>query len=725
MILLILLPIIYITISLYLSLTFLGTNLLSWCIGLIGGSIIYSLTIKTNYKLFWNDLQLTILNISNLVAFIPIVIFLASWAMVVSPLVLTKHQNNFEHIQLTGVGDYYKHTFVVTSLSQDGIPPKNPYFPSTNLSYYYGFYLISAALTKVFSIPPNWSFYIFSLFAYTIGLSCVFKIYVTFIKKTWVKILASLLLVTAVGIDVFPQIIEESTLLSFINPSILTSGNIFALINNYKSFIYVPQHFFSAIICVLLIYFLIKERYFNELNLSQRILITVSMLAFVFLSSTFVAMTMSFWLVLIFLFLPKTRKLLFISGVFTIIVLIPYLLFLSNRSNLFYYYNFTPYQVISLENTTLTYVTNILLTLIVKYGLIIIILPALFFLRGLKFAGRNIIFLVAVTVPLFITFFIRSPIYNDFSMRTSIPIQIILPLFIGVLLEKTKSNIFKIIITLSLMITIALGVFGWYLEYSRHWKNRLILHPNVSEYLLKVRELPMSEKLISVDRDRWVELTPPLGYRKITNPFLYDSYVYFANDQDGKHAKFETGALQYFINEDTDKSIEDLVNSKNQQYENLHNYFNMFSADTLVLNNQLWVKEDINPWLQFFTEIKTETSPLTSHFTLIDFPNLISKLANNYLQIDTTKPSTVEIIDKTFPLQKGFWYIASCSDSSMEQKLELEDYYLLFNKQTDGDRTKCVGRIFYLQNDENVKVMDSTTVKQLIIYPIKIKTNNL
>lgn len=719
MILLFLFPIILTTVLLYLFLTLFGNSFLIWLTALICSAIGSVLFLRNNFNSLKTEVINSFNSINKLIILTPLILLVVIFSLVISPLVVTKKLNNFEHVQIT-LGDHYKHTFVVTMLKKDGIPPKNPYFPSTYLSYYYGYYLIPAAISKTFLVQPNFAFYLYTILVYTIGLICIYKIILDKIKGFWFRLLSTLLLVTASGVDVFSQIIEEfNPIHQFINPGILSNGQIFALINNYKALVYVPQHFFPALVLISFMYLLLKDKSFSNLNEYKKIIAIILFSTYIFLSSTFVAMTLIFWLALIFIFIKRYRKSLIISGFLSGLILTPYLIFLSNRSNLFFKYNFIPFQIVEIQNTHLNFLLNSLLTFIIKYGPLLLLLPVLIFFKGIKFVTNNFLYIIALLLPFIITWFIRTPIYNDFSMRTSIPIQIILPvIFIG-LLQTFKNKALKTCLIVISICLVIFGTLGWYLEYSRHWRNRLILHPKDSEYLLTIRNYPDEMKFISFENERWVELTPSIGFKKILSPHLFDSYVYFSDNNEGKHSKFERLAKEIFLEENIASDTSNLIKDKNTHLNNLSEFLGLFPSDKLILPNQLWVKEDINPWLAIFKEMDVKIEPLTSHFSLVDYQDLLNISKNYKIYVDSQKPQQAEIEDHKFHLQKGFWYLSTCNKTSGNKQisLELEDYYLVFSKELDTTN-RCQGKIFYLPETEDVRIMHSSNVENIIVHPM-------
>ena len=304
------------------------------------------------------------------------------------------------------------------------------------------------------------------------------------------------------------------------------------------------------------------------------------------------------------------------------------------------------------------------------------------------------------------------------SVQLAIPI-----LFIKVVENVTGKFLKKGLLLISLL-TITIGFLALFLEYSNHWKSRLFLHPNVSKLLLEVRKIPPSVRLSAVDRDRWVEFIPSLAFKKVLSPYLFDSYVYFVGKKGGGHGEYERLALDLFIEPNIASDLKHLISDKNMHLSRLHEFFNKYSSDYLILNNQLWVKRDVNPWLMAFQVMGTELKPLTGNFTLVNYPSLLKKTQQFQIHIEENLGREILIKEKGLVLSTGFWYLSSCSEKEIILRLEFEDYYELFNQKLGGKERVCVGRIFYLQKDENVLLTHNSTVKNVYAYPIVIKSTN-
>ncbi len=228
-------------------------------------------------------------------------LFVLAKALVISPFAFIKTTGDFKHIQITDVGDYYKHTFVVSMLKLDGIPPGHPYFPEAKLSYYFGYYLIPASLSRLFNFAPNQVFYFYSLITDLLGLLIILRIFQKYLKTYIGKVVAIPLLITGVGVNVF------------------SNNGAFQLINNYKALLFVPQHFFAACLTIGLLHYLIFDSDLIGVE-KPKIWVTGILIAFILLSSIFVSWTLIVWLALAFYCYKQIRIFLILSGILSLIL---------------------------------------------------------------------------------------------------------------------------------------------------------------------------------------------------------------------------------------------------------------------------------------------------------------------------------------------------------------------------------------------------------------------
>lgn len=697
MILLLALPIILTTVILYLALSLFGNIIFIWWGSLVLSLVLNILLLKKNVGKIYLKLD------PSLFIFLLIIfVYILAKALVLSPVVLTIKQANFEHLQLTDVGDYYKHIFVTTALTQDGIPPSNPYFPQAKLSYYYGYYLIPAAASRVLGVAQNYSLFAFAMLTSLISLSLALFIIFELFKRFYLRLIVFLLIIFGSGMDVLAINLSKINFFKSFGDLALKQGaeSGVQLINTYKAFLFVPQHFFAAALTVVLTYYLLKEKKnFWFLGIGW---------AFVFFSS-FVFPTLIIWILIIFFFNKNLRGLILKSGILSLIILVPYILQVANRQNSFYFYSFSPTEFIPGN-----LLANLVITFIVTYGLLIISLLCSFLLLDKSAIRKYLMYSLLVLVPVSLTWFIRSPLFNDFSLRSMIPIQLLIPVLFLKVFEISKNTWIKKFILMTCIATIFIGTLGFYFEYEDHWKKRSILHPRDSELLLKLRQTPGKTRLAAVSHDRWVELIPSLSFRKVLSPFLFDSYNYIAGDIANDHAAYENLSVELFIKENSALDFEKLVENQNKNFGQLENFFDKYNADQLIINNQVWYKKDTNPWAAIFIDLGILSKPLTGSFTIFDYQDLKEKLKTKKVEV-SPMPKEIEIKNNSFFLPAGIWYITSCKNPNQTKlKLELEDYYLLFNQENSN----CAGKLFYLKENENLRVNISSTVKEVKAFPI-------
>ena len=278
--------------------------------------------------------------------------------------------------------------------------------------------------------------------------------------------------------------------------------------------------------------------------------------------------------------------------------------------------------------------------------------------------------------------------FNDFSMRTSIPIQLILPLLFVSQIEQIRKQFIKLLLFFVCILVIGLGALGFFQEYSKHWKSRIFLQPKDSELIFNIRKLPSGVKLASLDRDRWVELIPSLGYKLILSPYLFDSYVYLDKEAGKKRGDYERVALDLFLEANTQKDLQSLVEQKNSQFNKLEGFFKRFKADLLIINNQLWIKKDLNPWLVIFTKMGVKSTPLTPYYTTFDYSDMLQKLPGFRLFIPFDKGIEKQIAFRKLPLKAGLWYITTCTKDKKIQALLLNKPSMLVTPESNNDKAR-------------------------------------
>lgn len=688
-------PFSLVSISLYLGLIVFGNSTPIWLISTILGLFGSFMWLKRFRSQSQQELLSFLKNKTNLLLVIMIFSVIAITGFSVSPFIITKKIDNFEHIQLTDVGDYYKHTYIVNQIAKDGFPPQNPYFPKAKLSYYFGYYLLPALIVRLSQLPGALVTFWYILLTNTFSLLSIAFLIGNFIKRPLYRFMAIGLVLSGLGVDAIAFV--------FNTHGQLQNDEGLQLINVYKSLLFAPQHFLAASITVWTVYQLLYKK-------SSALLITLFS-TMVLLTSLFVSITLIIWLSLIFIFKKHLRVTLIKSGLLTGLILIPYLLLFNDRNNLFYRFTLDPY------NATPYYSINVIYTFFIKYGPFVFLTPFLLVFKPF----RQPLYIASYFLILAVTWFIRTPTFNDFSMRTSIPIWLSLPIVVFAVVDKySKRSFVHIFLVILAVITIGIGAKGLYLETKKHYQSREFMNPSESELIQRVRSLSKETSLSSVDNAKWVELIPSLASKGIISPYLYDSYAYFTGKFGQEHKEYEDRATAIFHQETIGRGIKDVIASKNQQLDQLFDFFSRNPADLLILNNKIWVKKDTNPWVALFRQLDVSYDLLTPYYTAFHHQDLLEKLTQNQISINPKKITPLVVFDQAFNLQKGLWFLASCNAlPNTNAKLEPNDYYLLFDETLTGNN-RCVGRLFYLEETKRLTLTQYSKVETLYAAPVEI-----
>lgn len=693
------LPLAILSIFIYLSFSFFTNSTLFLIIFILIGIISSFFVLRKSFQEDLRSLK-EFIKPSTLSLILLILFVVTIKAIVISPFTFTKKINNFEHIQVTPVGDYYKNAFFVSALAQDGIPPKNPYFPASNLSYYLGIFFIPAALVNIFHLSANWVFYIFTIIYDSIALLLFLEIILNIFKSRFYQTLALALVISGTGVNTIPSVFNT-----------LGQGHSdygLQLNSLYDTLLFVPQHFLPATISVWIVFRLIRKK-LGTIPLS-------ALSTFILLSTTFVSLVYVFWLFILFLAQAGLRRKLILAGLLTLFLLVPSIIYLSDRTNIFYFYKLNPYFF------TQNYILNIFLTLLIAYGPLLIIIPmlCLFTLKKIRYS-----YFLAFILPVAIAWFIRSPRFDDFSRRTLTPLQFALPIVYICLLQNVKSKKVRSLFILLTILTILIGAKGFYLDYADKWRSRTMLLPKDSEIILKIRSLPKQVSLAAIDRDRWVELTPSLAFKKIASPYLFDSIGFLVGNKiSEEHTQYESQAVGLFIEPLQDKSLAQLIENKNHQLALLHQFFARYPRDLLLVNNRVWIKKDTNPWLQILKDLGVKNYPLTPHFTAFNYADLLDKTASLAVSINFSKGIKTDVSYRRVKLPEGLQFLATCQNRfPSDTNLEFEDYNSIFHKVLQKDYP-CIGQLFYLKKSEDVLLTtDSKNVDYLYSFPVEIKEN--
>ncbi len=712
MIYLLLFPYCLTTILLYLSFTVFKANHLTLILSFILGCSVPWIIFGSSYRKSLSTIRSALFNFSLWPPWLLILLFTAAIAWVLSPLITYPVINQTKFVMFTSALDYYKHLYTITAITQHGLPPLHPYFPPGHLSYYYGYYLIPAALSLLLPVTQTTILFFYVIFTTLLSFSLLFWLYRQHLSSWKLLFFGFLLLIFSGGWDIIPTKLGPPGFMHYIELWAHDSQMGLAVNNLYTAFLWVPQHILAAVITLVIINLLITSK-------KPHLLILSALYTIVILSSIFVSLTLLFWSAIIFLARPQTRKPLLLACLVTTPLIIPFLFHLGPRTNVLSFYHLRGFEFIN-PSTFLFKSINLILSLLSEYGPLIFILPFILFFRRRRFSLKFLLFALAVYFPIVITWFVRSPRANDFAMRFVHPSQLILPLVIVLVWQKLKSKSWKIIFISLIIINLAGSLPGLLYEYSYRWKDRLIFDPYTSELLLKIRQLPPETRLASFGRDDWIFNIPPLGFKPILNDSLFDAGVYLVGSP---NKTYESDGLNIFTLPHSAPDLEKLVAQRNSRFKQLPQVLSQYPYDYLILNDKIWVKQGQNPWTSIFKTMNVDHRQLTSQFSLWEANSLTNQTQKYQISIDNSDYQKITLQEHHFDLSTGLWFLASCGPDNTRLRLEFADYYTLYDYNVRAV-TGCVGQLFYLPPTAHTPLETSqeSLVDTIYAYPVVIKT---
>jgi len=321
---------------------------------------------------------------------------------------------------------------------------------------------------------------------------------------------------------------------------------------------------------------------------------------------------------------------------------------------------------------------------------------------------------LGLLVPFFLTWIIKSYNFNDFSMRLNTPAYLLVPVIFLYFLRGIKNKLVKSGLIFIILATLLIGCFAFFVEYKYAWVSRKIFHPEVSQLILEVRKLPINIKLSAVEKDDWVYLIPPLGFKDILAPHLWDSAVSTSGKIGSEHNTFEQMAFNLFLNATAGTDEKDLIDKRNLYFSQYPDYFNMYGFDSLLIKNGVWVKNGQNPLKVQLEELTVTPMAITPNFTQFRRSEILSKLKNNKISVDEGSGNLILIKDQKIALEKGLYFLTSCQKG--QKFLEFEDYYEIFNSY----QFECAGNLFYQPDEREIKVSGRTNLDRIKAYRIKI-----
>jgi len=634
-----------------------------------------------------------------------IIVYTIVIGLVNSPLLIPQQEGGYSYRRFPGAIDYFKHSYSITAINQSGIPPIHPYFPYRLYSYYYGYYLVPAAITKVTNLPQNTILFFYVCLTDAISMAILYYLVCQITGKKILRLFSLPLLVFGTSLDVIPWLLHLSA------PGMLHIENWFGnqatglmVYNIYTSLIWAPQHLFPAVISVFLVYQLWQNKKFDYL------IFTVSV-AFICLSSVFVALTTFFWFLLLFIFKTNLRKFFIISAFFCLLLLIPFYPSLLSQGGLFSFYLIHPFPFMNDGAPLfLRSFVNFSLTALVEYGPVFFIL--LIFIKKHSLLKT----FLAIYFPVLITWFIRSSGPNDFSMKSILPVLLLFNLILIKRINDSKHRYSILIVSVCILFGIAGS--GW--EYFHLWKKRLLIPLAENELFDKLNELPANYQIAVVDRNEWVFHIPIFTKKTVLSPSLYDAGVYSGRPIEKKYNYDyeDIGQKIFFRQSSSSTGGQSLVESKNFNLKELSEYLNKFPFNGLLLPKYQGVKQGLNFWYYLFSKDNIQQTYLTNSYSLFDYQSLKKHVDQTSIFFDFSKTLELTIKDQQLKLPSGFWLVYGCNQPGKPLiKLELEDYYTIFVDSQESANS-CVGNVFYHQSRQSLVVSSSTTISSVYATPL-------
>ncbi len=607
--------------------------------------------------------------------------------------------NNQQFIGFGGIGDYFKHSYVITTLVENGVHAKHPFFPLSDFKYYYGYYLIPALITSFFR---QWQLVILSVYvllANAFSYWLIKKVIDQNIKQIKLRWLVYFLAVIGYSFDALSMIMGKLYLtLPWYQAWKIDLQAGFRIMTTLQTAFWVPQHFLVGSLVVYLLSQLLSKK---DTSLFQ----IFGVVFFSLLASAFVSIYLIFALGLIFLFIPKHRKNLICGGIFALIVLFPYIkTMLGNGTHLFSFYSISPYQYFH-QNNFFYNSANWLITVFSQTGWLPLLTFITLLLLRKKIGFKKLLFWnVLLFGFMIITLFVRSSGYNDFGMRSMLPIQIGLPIVLGAAVERLKRSWQKYTIIGLMVLAAVVSSPGILSETISAWKARGLMSYDESRLILHIRSLPGNVRLAAVGRDEWIYKIPSMGFHSVLTNDLYDAAPY--SDPSVNHTIVEVNLRELFIDPATD------IRLKNPQ--ELIRVLSPLPFDQLIIDENIYVKQGKNPWVIIFDQYQVPVEAKIGRFRLYKKSMLLSLLANHNIKLGDKQQTLVK--DRSLPIKKGLWFVQVCSKTDEFVYFDLEDYYTLLSISLD--KNQCAGNYFYHENDSPLRLSIQNTVKEVNVFPV-------
>jgi len=633
-----------------------------------------------------------------------IAVLLLAQCFVLFPFVRMQTVDGQPFISFGGIGDYFKHSYVITSLAENGVRAKHPFFPISDFKYYYGYYLIPSLLV---SFCRQWQLVILSgyvLFTNALSYWLIKKVVDRHIIQRNLRWLVLALAVIGYSFDALSMIAGKLYLsMPWYQAWKIDLQAGFRVMTALQAAFWVPQHFLVAIFTLYLL---------SELLIKKKIAIAqiFGVSFFSILSSAFVSIYLAFSLALVFLFIPRHRKNIFIGGAMALIVLWPYLSSMVGKgTNLFSFYAIKSYPYFS-QGGLVSEVLNWLITVVSQVGVLpTITFAALLSLRKTIGIKKLVFWSTLLFSFMIITLFLRSGGYNDFGMRSVLPTQIAMPIVLGVIVEHQKRSWKKIAIIWFMLISLVVALPGLVTETASAWKFRGVLGYDESRLMLHIRSLPKEVRLAAVGREEWIYKIPSMGFHSVLTNDFYDSAPYA--DPDVNHTVVEVSLKELFLDPATDNRLKNPAE--------LIRVIEPLPFDQIILDENIYVKQGKNPWVIIFDKLEIPVVAKVGRYRFYD-KKILLKLSEGR-DIKLGSPKAVIAKEKTLSIGKGLWFIQACNKTNNHDfiYLDLEDYYTFLSISLD--KNQCAGNYFYYDKDAPLRLSGQNKVKEVNVFPVLTK----
>ncbi len=632
-----------------------------------------------------------------------IVLFCLVVAGIVSPFISSQNVGGHTFLKFPGVADYYKHAYTVTAINQFGLPPSHPYFPPMKFSYYYGYYLIPAAISKSLNLDQNTVIYFYVFLTNVLSLSLLYRIATKIIKRPIFRLMALLTIIFGTSYDV---ILAANLKDGFMHIENWFGAKETGLIvyNTYTGLIWQPQHILAAALTIAITYKLLKER------VSVWLLMLVSF--YIVLSSIFIGFTMTLWLGIVFIFVKETRSTLIKAGVLSGLILLPFFVNIGGRSGIVSYYVLQAYPF------TKVLAINTILTLVVEYGFSFIgLIYFVFFSKKLNGATK-LALIMGVFLPIVVTWFFRSAGPNDFAMKLILPVGIAYNIIFISLLETLDNGWFKKLLIVLTCVSIISGIGGSAFEIYHRWKTRFVLSYQDSELELAVRKLSPNVRLATINKEEWAFYLPVLGYHSVLSPSLYDAGVYAGKLDSVDNYHYSSRSEAIFQSVSYGMTTKDAISKRDQLFTEINKYFSLYTFDYLVLPRKYWVKDGENFWFAYMEKLGVSNQQITDQFSLFNRNSILDKTSKAKVTVDESKPLEFFKKDKIINVPGGLWFVTACVEPKEgHARVEFDEYYSVFEFGKRDD-VSCGGQVFYISADRKITISSSTNTSKIVFYPI-------